>query len=511
MTYQKAKRGGSPLAFNGRPKRRLGILWRAVAHTFLAHTLQIGNTATFWLKRFFKKLCVLGAFLLGAFLLSACAASAKFDMVKIWTSESSIVLYAAEWNKTHSTKLSVLYKAFPLDDLGTTHTPPDIIIGTWLRNKETKKEFYALDKLFGKSALSPLQTSTFYEKVLDAGRVDGTQYLLPISFNVPVVISGVEAVGKNKSNPPRLSSTLATADKNSNKALGDKAANNSDSNKALATSGNGDKTLSNNDKSNNSNDNSADKAINGSPSTNGNLVPSSIELADLKGRFMAQSSDDFLYFYTKARSVSYTEVSKHNGEKLPFTYDEKALQKAIEELKGWAQSFGGVEKEREFVYKWLRVPDEKKLSSGAQFAYTTSDKVAPGEKVSFITLGGELPIEDNLLMMGLLKRGNNKMGAMKVVEWFFKEDVQKSFIDLTKNSKSDIKVFGVAGGYSSVKALNGGIFPHNASFCTFEQKPRNWEALKRAVIIPYIKDALSSKDNNILPMSARYNKWRLEQ
>lgn len=388
-----------------------------------------------------KIACTLVRLFLGAvtlfcvFLFGACSNASQFDMVKVWTSESSIVLYTAEWNKTHSTKISVLYKPFPLDELSTTRDPPDIIIGTWLRNKETKKEFYCLDKLFGKSALSPLQSETFYEKVLDAGKIGREQYLLPISFNVPVVLLGEES-------------------------------------KATQT----------------------------------------IDLEALKGHFMAQSSDDFLYFFTKARSASYIETAKRKGDFLPFGYNGEALDKAISQLKTWAEAFGGVEKEREFVYKWLRIPDEKKLTSGkAQFAYTTSDKVLPGEKTAFITIDGELPIEDNLLMMGLLKRGNNKMGAMKVAEWFFKEDVQKSFVELAKNTNSDIKVFGVAGGYSSVKALNSGVFPRNATFRTFEQKPRNWEALKRAVVIPYIKDALQSSDGKIFPMSARYNQWKVEQ
>ena len=88
--------------------------------------------------------------------------------VVIWTSCSEFVQYIELFNKTHRENNAVLvYKENPALSIppARDETPPDIIIGSWLRNDKPFKNFKPLDYIFYNKILS---SDIFYQQLFEA-------------------------------------------------------------------------------------------------------------------------------------------------------------------------------------------------------------------------------------------------------------------------------------------------------------------------------------------------------
>ena len=118
-------------------------------------------------------------------LLASCGSSSP---VIIWTDRPEIVSYVEFFNVAQTkAKAAVVYK----DKLAVSLPPakdeqsPDIVIGSFLRNSRVKKNFTAVDRVFNRSQINP---SSIYAPLLEYGKVNGRQYLIPVSFNLPTMI-----------------------------------------------------------------------------------------------------------------------------------------------------------------------------------------------------------------------------------------------------------------------------------------------------------------------------------
>ena len=106
----------------------------------------------------------------------------------IWTDRSEFASYVELFNASQDDcKAIVVYKENPADlfPVAKDETPPDIVIGPWLKNETIRKNFIPLDYLFGNMQL---QRNIFYPQLLEIGNINDKQYLLPISFNIPAII-----------------------------------------------------------------------------------------------------------------------------------------------------------------------------------------------------------------------------------------------------------------------------------------------------------------------------------
>lgn len=287
----------------------------------------------------------------------------------------------------------------------------DIVIGRWLRGKDVQSNFFAIN---------------FSDKATNS-RSDKSQekiYLIPISYDLPVLLFSQENHDFVYSQKKSGGNTI-TVDEARKIGL------------------------------------SFNKSSKGKISTIG---------------FAPQSSDDFLYFLTKTR-----EPQNWSANGLSY------VDEAVEFIKGWAIQNGGVQEERNFVYKYLSQPNEKRVVSGRTlFAYTTisGESLVAGDNLFkkhnnggieycyIVNDDGTYPVEDNLVMMGVLNSGNHAE-AIKFVEWYCKQ-------------------------YSVAKSISG-------QYKVYSQKPYNWEKIKRAVIIPYVKDAIAGKKTP--PIGNRYDEW----
>ena len=114
------------------------------------------------------------------------------DRIVIWTSCREFAQYIELFNRHHKDNCAILvYKENPALSIppAKDETPPDIIVGSWLRTDAPQKTFKSLDYLFDTKKLS---SEIFYPQLLESGKRKQVQYLLPVSFNLPAVIFSTE-------------------------------------------------------------------------------------------------------------------------------------------------------------------------------------------------------------------------------------------------------------------------------------------------------------------------------
>ena len=135
------------------------------------------------MRRFF-----FAAILLAAFSILCSCDETEQSRIIIWTSSAEFAQYTELFNFTHpGSNAVIVYKENPAQELppAKDELPPDIVIGSWLCTDKTQKQFKSLDYLFDRQTIS---SSMFYSQLLEAGKIRKTQYLLPVSFNLPAVI-----------------------------------------------------------------------------------------------------------------------------------------------------------------------------------------------------------------------------------------------------------------------------------------------------------------------------------
>ena len=73
------------------------------------------------------------------------------DPIIIWTNRSEFASYVELFNASQDDcKAIVVYKENPSESfpIAKDETPPDIVIGPWLKNETVRKNFISLDYLF---------------------------------------------------------------------------------------------------------------------------------------------------------------------------------------------------------------------------------------------------------------------------------------------------------------------------------------------------------------------------
>lgn len=419
-----------------------------------------------------SKLVFFSAFLIFAF--SGCGKTASVyepageeDRIIIWTDNSEFAPYIELFNKTHEKKAVLVYKENPSSSFPVSEddSQPDLVIGSWLMNEQTKRYFESLDYLFERKFIS---SENFYSALLDAGKIKRRQYLIPVSFNLPLMI-----FSKENENFVEDSYTITL--------------------EQIRKSG----------------ESFNRKNRNGSFSAMG---------------FAPESSDDFLYLVTKIQGADYKEAKGNT-----FSWDSASLSKSIDFLSDWINEANGSSKtESDFVYKYLSVTDEKRVAQGKTlFAYTTSDKLFKLASQQFASIDyrwfryeNSLPVEDSMVMLGLPKKAKNHNGAAVFISWFFEARTQSELLERKFSMSLDTNRFGIANGFSAVREVTEHILPvyytsllsnipQAETFRVYGRKPLRWERTKRRVIIPFIKESIASDGTKrIQTIEERYAEWR---
>jgi ABC-type glycerol-3-phosphate transport system substrate-binding protein len=327
------------------------------------------------------------------------------EPVIIWGERAELASYIELFNATHDMKAEFVYK----DSVSRSLPPardeqvPDIVIGSWLKTASIKKHFLTLETFFN---LNKLPRDSFYANLLEYGTCNGQQYLFPVSFNLPAVVFDED---------------------------------------------------------------NAEFIADGHILTLGQIreADAAFSRVDDKGVYrmmgFAPSWDaDFLYLVAKVMGTSFAEGGS------TFTYDRDALLASVDYLKDWTlQNHTSYTDEQDFKFSYLYRPESKWLSEGRSLFtymnsrefYTMDEDTDSGLSFRWVSGGKGIMLEDDIVCMGLYRKAKNRKKAEVFIEWFFREDTQKALMERYKGMSLDTKEFGIAGGFSSLKNVNGTLFP----------------------------------------------------
>ena len=414
--------------------------------------------------RIVKQLLTSALYLFPVILLASCGSSSP---VIIWTDRPEIVSYVEFFNVAQTkAKAAVVYK----DKLAVSLPPakdeqsPDIVIGSFLRNSRVKKNFTAVDRVFNRSQINP---SSIYAPLLEYGKVNGRQYLIPVSFNLPTMIF-------SQKNHEFVSENMLI-----------------------------------------DSDSVRDSAI--------MFNQKSKDEVFIKMGYAPSWDPNFVYQLAKADGAEF-------GEKgTAFSWNSASLASTILYLKNWSRDKnGGTTTEQDFSFKYLYAPKHKLVDSDrCLFAYIKSDDFfnIPSEQTENISFhwfskNEKIFVNDDITSLALYRKTKNTRAAYSFIEWFFSESTQKNLLERSMRMNLDTLTFGICSGFSSIKSVNERIFP--AYYKTLLGKmpsedsliaplalPSRWESLKERVIIPYLSEVSSTEAQTaVKSIDERITVWR---
>ena len=389
------------------------------------------------------------------------------NRIVIWTSCREFAQYIELFNRQHKDNCAILvYKENPALSLppAKDENPPDIIVGSWLRNDSPQKNFKSLDYLFDTKKLT---SDIFYPQLLDAGKRKNTPYLLPVSFNLPAVIFSTE---NKELIPENYNLSLEQIRKTAS------AYNNKNKKDVYTRIG-----------------------------------------------FTPLGNSDFLFLTAKLRGADFKE------EKDSIVCNTQALLNAGTFLRDWINTENtSAQDEEDFSFKYLFMPYYRQVTSGRTlFAYTTSDqlfKVMKDQELSidyrWVVENNSLYLEDSFTMMGIYKDAKNQVGATEFICWFFDSEHQRAILETKERMHLETDMFGIAGGFSSLRDVTEHILPvyYNqlltnlppAQMLIAPQKlPARWESYRSLVVVPYIQALASAQEGTQVQSLQDYEReWR---
>jgi len=390
------------------------------------------------------KRTILLFFSISFLLLSGCNLF-KSKVITLLTDRVEMAAYVEHFNGLDQDyRVEIAYKKKPELIFSENGKTADLLIGSYLNSPLLMEQFEPLDKLFTRERID---REAFYPELLDRGRLNKKQVLLPISFNLPAVFFKPEAID---STLPGLVIPLA----------------------ALKVQG-----------------------------TEYNRLK---EDRFIRMGFSPLWEERFLYLNAVLWGTSFKEAG---GEEL--AWDQEAMQRAVDYSRIWInQDNSGVDKNIEFVNRYLYEPMVKLIEEERVLFYLTSSAEffslleGKGEERDFRWLSHEnrIPVEEEVLFIGIPGNAKNKKSALVFLEWFFAPDTQQEILKM--NHRKRLKVFGIGNGFSALQKVNELYFPQAyaklighipaANMLSFPQNlPVDWREIKSQVIIPWLLDSLT--------------------
>lgn len=419
----------------------------------------------------YKKKLVLTAILaacllLSGLLLASCSITYEKPIV-IWTNQVEFATYVELFNASQDkVKATVVYKTSPAESLppASDEPSPDIVIGPWLKNERIRRYFTPVDYLFTDQHINP---SIFYPQLLALGNISGKQYLLPVSFNLPVIMFSTDYQDQ----------------------IPDDYLINPDTIRDVAKSF--------------------------------NVVNTSGIFTSMG--FAPRWDSDFLYHVAKMKGANFAESND------VFSWDKTTLDSTVEYLRNWTITTNNSSSaEEDFKFKYLYTPVEKWIpSKKCLFSYTTSDElfmIAPEmlQGIDFRWLHEDLhiPIEDDIISMGIFKKSKNIPAAELFLIWFLNEANQKELLEWVNQLNFYSKTFGISGGFSTIRGVNERVFPlfypllmgnlPVAEYITTPNiLPTKWESIRERIVYPYLLEATNTNtETNNASLEYLITEWR---
>ncbi len=332
--------------------------------------------------------------LLSALLLSACSAVST-STVFLLTDHSEMAAYAEVFNGTQrELKVELVYSPDPAAAVRKGGTGADVVIGEGLAGPDMREHFRAASDLFGQGRLD---ARSFYQGVLESGRQDKTQYLIPLSFNLPLIVYKAATLGEE---PP-----------------------------------------------------ASYFAIDYIRTKSAEFDAQKTRVARKIG-FSPLWEPAFVYYAAALAGAAF-----RSSDGRTVHWDDAALEGTLNRMREWTKGLDA-EGLREFDSKYLHIPYYRMIEDGRILFYLSDSReflAIPAEKrqnLEFRWLGenDRIPVTEEIVHAGALRRSRNPRGARRFLLWLFQPQTQIRLME-TNHFKRLPGVFGVAGGLPALVSV----------------------------------------------------------
>jgi ABC-type glycerol-3-phosphate transport system substrate-binding protein len=391
---------------------------------------------------------------------------AGHGLAVIWTDVPEIALYAELFNRSQEGyRVEIAWKPDLAIDLRETKTPPDLVLGHYLKSSLLTGRFRPLDYLFGELAID--QTA-FYQPLLALCKHDGKQVLLPVSFNLPTIAFLANGMAR-----PANVDTIGLDE--------------------LATT-----------------------------SSSYNVMQGS---AYVKMGFSPRWNPAFLVIATDAAGAAFHE----GGNPLAWSEPglRMAIDR-LRNWSGPGDP-GPIEADDfQFKYlytpeyTWL-------AGGRALYAYMASSDLflVPEDKRALLDFrwfseGGYIPILDDPVFAGIPESRKDEQAAESFLAWLFSEAQQQSMLESTRRTRALESSFGIAGGFSTLRGVTERVFPlyysnlkgqvpPEALIGEYRILPPEWPKAKVNVVGPWLRETFAKPADRegeySLGLAARLDQW----
>lgn len=369
------------------------------------------------------------------------------NVAELYTDVPEMAFYADEFNASQDRyKIHVRFDERLASTLGELPRKPALAVGRYLKSSDARPYFQSLDYLFSELIINQ---SAFYPALLELGNIEGRQLLLPISFNLPLVIFAKEREAGLSNN---FTISLEELEKKGAEY---------------------------------------NQTARGSWSKLG---------------FGTRWSPEFLYAALRLYGADFRESA-------PLRWNKSALDQGLASLRAWTdRANGSALKEEEFQFKYLYLPSYKSvldgrigfasIDSSSYFVITEERRSA----LSFRWLAKDesIPVSDDIVYAGICRRAQGKAAAEAFLKWFYAEETQRNLLEEAKSFHSAESSFGLAGGFSAIRSVNEKHFPlfypsllgrlPPAKYLAAPPiLPSIWPDLKGEVLLPFLLEATGTK------------------
>lgn len=359
------------------------------------------------------------------------------------TDVPQMALYAAAFNASQTRyRINVSYDKTIAEHIDDRSSKPALYIGRYLKSSPARSNFQALDQLFSELVINQ---QAFYPGLLELGSSEGRQLLLPVSFNLPLLVF----------------------DKSLDQSISDGFVLNLDELEEKSA------------------------AVNKSGKTSYTNMG-----------FSPRWYPDFLFTLMGLFGADFKEGS-------PLKWNHAGLEAGIAYVRGWsARTNGSSAKEDEFQFKYLYLPGYRSVEEG-RIGYSSMDSseffIVSEErrsKLSFrwVAKDSQVLIDEDVVFAGIRRDGKGKQAAEAFLKWFYREDTQKALLDDARRYRSMESSFGIAGGFSAIKAVNEKQFPLFYPSLLGKMPPERylkapsvvpsaWNDIKHSIVLPFLLEA----------------------
>ncbi len=385
-----------------------------------------------------------GIFLFYLFIqLSGCLIT-ETNTAVLWTNRPEVASYVEFFNSQQDKfRIELVYKSSPEKALRTENVKPDIIIGESLSSSSFISEFDSLERLFEDGSVD---SNIFYQDLLKMGRHEGKQMLIPVSFNLPVLIFK-QTDKEDEMNPL----TISLEELREQSLIFNK------------------------------NSKTRFKVTAFSPMWN----------------------TDFLYLIASLYGSDFHETP--HGY---LSWNNEKLKEALEYTQEWIKEVnGGVKAEQEFTEKYLYNPEYKLIDDNRIMFYFMDNKKyfsIPAEKRKNLIFrwaagNNKIPVFENILYAGIPDQARKKKAALVFISWLFQPETQKAL--LKSSNFKRMRTFGIGQGFSSISLINElelpryypvlvGIIPPSDFLLFPRVLPEDWMLARDEIITQWLQEEI---------------------